>query len=190
MTDDATRRPTAPGPVERSMGPPVQLAYAVDDVRDAAAGWVPLGVGPFFVMEHIELGETRINGSPATFDHSSAYGWWGDLMFELICQHDTPATDRPSNRPSNRIVGSGGLHHVAHFVDDLDAVSSGLVVDGHAEVLRAETAGGMGFAFHDGGPTRGHLIEIYEPVARLRAFYDMVRDASVGWDGSDPVRTL
>ncbi len=172
------------------MSAPVQLAYAVDDVWEAAAGWAPVGVGPFFVMEHIELGETRINGSRATFDHSSAYGWWGDLMVELICQHDAPTTDRPTDRPSERIVGSGGLHHVAHFVDDLDAVSARLVRDGHAEVLRAETSGGMGFAFHDGGAARGHLIEIYEPVARLRAFYDMVRAASIGWDGSDPVRAL
>lgn len=164
------------------MSGPVQLAYAVADVREAAAGWAHVGLGPFFVMEHIELGATRIHGTTATFDHSSAYGWWGDLMFELICQHDSPGSDR--------IVGIGGLHHVAHFVDDLDAVSSGLISDGHAEVLRAETSSGMGFAFHDGGVARGHLIEIYETVPKLRALYDMVRNASIGWDGSDPVRTL
>ncbi len=163
------------------MSGPVQLAYAVPDVREAAAGWAPLGVGPFFVRDHIELGATRINGVDATFDHSSAYGWWGDVMFELICQHDSGG---------EMIVPTSGLHHVAHFVDDLDAVSAGLVRDGHAEVLHAETSAGMAFAFHDGGAARGHLIEIYEPVPALRKFYDMVRDASVGWDGSDPVRTL
>ncbi len=165
-----------------SMSGPVQLAYAVEDVRDAAVGWAQVGAGPFFVMDHIELGATRIHGATATFDHSSAYGWWGDVMFELICQHDATGADR--------IVGSGGLHHVAHFVDDLDKVSDKLTLDGHAEVLRAETSGGMAFAFHDGGSARSHLIEIYEGVPRLRAFYDMVRDASIGWDGSDPVRTL
>ena len=174
MADDAAAK--------RPISGPVQMAYAVDDVRDAAAGWAPVGVGPFFVMEHIALGDTRINGESATFDHSSAYGWWGSVMFELICQHHTPGSDR--------IVHSGGLHHVAHFVNDLDVVSSGLIADGHAEVLRAETATGTGFAFHDGGSARGHLIEIYEETPGLRRFYDMVRDASIGWDGSDPVRTL
>lgn len=163
------------------MSGPVQLAYAVADVREAAAGWAPLGVGPFFVRDHIELGATRINGVVSTFDHSSAYGWWGDLMFELICQHDTGA---------ETIVPTGGLHHVAHFVNDFEAASAGLIRDGHAEVLHAETGGGMNFAFHDGGAARGHLIEIYEPVAGLRKFYDMVCNASIGWDGSDPVRTL
>ena len=183
MADDMTTNGSkVPGTFEPAMSGPVQLAYAVTDVREAAAGWAPVGVGPFFIRDHIELGATRINGVAATFDHSSAYGWWGDVMFELICQHDTPG--------SERIVGTGGLHHIAHFVDDLDAVSQGLSRDGHAEVLRAETAGGMGFAFHDGGAARGHLIEVYEPVPALRSFYDMVRDASIGWTGDDPVRTL
>ena len=162
---------------------PVQMAYAVADVREAAAGWAPVGAGPFFVIDHIELRSARIHGQPATFDHSSAYGWWGEVMFELICQHDDGSGVAP-------IGGATGLHHVAHFVDDLDAVASGLAADGHAEVLRAETVGGTGFAFHDGGAARGHLIEIYEQTPTLRGFYDMVRNASVGWDGSDPVRTL
>jgi hypothetical protein len=68
--------------------------------------------------------------------------------------------------------------------------SAGLVRDGHAEILRAETAAGMRFAFHDGGVARDHVIEICEREPGVQNFYDMVRDASIGWDGSDPVRTL
>ncbi len=167
-----------------TMSGPVQLAYAVEDVRAAAARWASLGAGPFFVLEHITLASARINGEPAVFDHSSAFGWWGELMLELICQHDAPAQSSP------RIVGTSGLHHVAHFVDDLDVAACDLVVAGHGEVLRAETAGGTRFAFHDGGAERGHLIEIYEPVPDLRRFYDMVRAASIDWEGSDPIRLL
>ena len=43
---------------------------------------------------------------------------------------------------------------------------------------------------HDGLDERGHLIEIYEPTTALERLYDMVRDAAIGWDGADPVRTL
>jgi len=163
------------------MSGPVQLAYAVADVREAAAGWAPVGVGPFFVRDHIELSTARVRGESSVFDHSSAYGWWGDVMFELICQHD------PGDSP---VVPASGLHHVAHLVDDLDAVSTSLAADGHAEVLWGQTSGGQAFAMHDGGPARGHLIEIYEPTDGLLKFYDMVRRASIDWDGSDPVRTL
>jgi hypothetical protein len=162
-------------------GPPVQIAYAVDDVVAAAAGWAPVGVGPFFVREHIDVYNVRVRGEASVFDHSSAYGQWGSMMIELICQHD-PGADP--------IVPHAGLHHVAHMVDDFAAEHQGLIDDGHAEVLYAETSRGMPFAMHDGGRARGHLIEIYEGTAELRRFYDMVRDASIGWTGADPIRHL
>lgn len=169
--------------IDPAISGPTRLVYAVDDVREAAAGWAPVGIGPFFVLEHIELHDVRVHAEPARFDHSRASGWWGDVMFELICQHDLG----PGTAP---IVGTSGLHHVAHSVSNFDATSAGLVTDGHAEVLSARTAGGSGFALHDGGNARGHLIGIYEATSALRDFSDMVRDASIGWDGSDPVRTL
>ncbi len=160
-------------------GGPVQIAYAVDDVEHAATAWATRGVGPFFVREHIEVTNVRIRGLASSFDHSSAYGQWGDLMVELIHQHggDVP------------IVGTAGIHHIAHFVDDFATASAHLTDGGHGEVLYAETTTGMPFAFHD-GHERGHLIEIYERTALLARFYEMVRTASVGWDGADPVRHL
>jgi hypothetical protein len=163
------------------LGAPVQIAYAVDDVDRAAAAWAARGVGPFFVREHIEVTNVRIRGRASSFDHSSAYGQWGDLMVELIHQHD--GGDDP-------VVGIAGIHHVAHFVDDFATAAARLTDAGHGEILYAETTTGMPFAFHDGGVERGHLIEIYERTAPLARFYDMVRAAAVGWNGADPVRRL
>ena len=162
-------------------GGPVQIAYAVADVERAANSWAARGVGPFFVREHIEVTNVRIHGAASTFDHSSAYAQWGDLMIELIHQH--PGHGEP-------IVGTSGIHHVAHFVDDFSDAAARLTAAGHREVLYAETTTGMPFAFHDGGVERGHLIEIYERTAPLARFYEMVRAASVGWNGADPVRHL
>ncbi len=93
------------------VGPPVQLAYATDDVTAAARRWVERGVGPFFVLEHIALNDVEIDGEPAVFDHSSAYAWWGSVMVELIHQHE------PGSDP---VVGTSGIHHVASFVDDFE----------------------------------------------------------------------
>ena len=158
---------------------PVQIAYGVPDVRSAAARWVRWGVGPFFVADHIAVDNVRVDGAPSSFDHSSAYAWWGDVMIELICQHGTPTVVAPS-----------GVHHVAFFVDDLTATQDELVATGHPEVLYAQTPGGQAFAMHDARPTLGHLIEIYEPTPRLTGFYDMVRDASREAPGPDNIRTL
>jgi len=163
------------------IGQPVQLAYAVGDVFAAAERWTARGVGPFFVIEHISVPTARINGAPSTFDHSSAYGQWGTVMVELICQHDDGA---------ERIVGSSGLHHVAGFVADFSAAATELVNAGFAEVLYAETGAGMPFGFYDARAEHGHLIEIYERTERLAGFYEMVRAASDGWDGRDPIRRL
>jgi diaminopimelate epimerase len=163
------------------LGAPVQIAYAVDDVTTAAARWAARGVGPFFVLEHIDVHQVRVRGQASTFDHSSAYAQWGSLMVELIHQH------HPGPEP---VVATSGVHHVACFVDDFAEAASGLIADGYAEVLYAETSTGMPFAFHDALTERGHLIEIYERTTALARFYDMVRDASIAWDGTDPVRVL
>jgi hypothetical protein len=160
---------------------PVQIAYAVDDVNAAAPRWAARGAGPFFVREHIDLHNVRVRGHPATFDHSSAYGQWGAVMVELIHQHDS-GTDP--------VVATAGIHHVAFFVDRLAEAAAALTAGGHDEVLYAETRTGMPFAFHDARLDLGHLIEIYERTPPLDRFYRMVRDASINWDGSDPVRPL
>jgi Glyoxalase/Bleomycin resistance protein/Dioxygenase superfamily len=180
-TESTSERATRPGYRRAVFSGPVQIAYAVDDVVTAAQQWSSRGVGPFFVREHIDVHNVRVRGRPATFDHSSAYGQWGALMVELIHQHDAGA---------DAVVGHSGIHHVAFFVEHFGIAAASLRADGCDEVLYAETATGMPFAFHDARADRGHLIEIYERTAPLDRFYRMVRDASIDWDGTDPVRML
>jgi hypothetical protein len=161
------------------LGGPVQIAYAVDDVVAAASRWAADGVGPFFVVEHIALDDVRVGGRPGSFDHSSAFAQWGAVMVELICQHD--GGDDP-------IVPSGGLHHIAHFVDDFTAAGEWLTAQHLPEKLGARTNTGIQFAFHDARAVRGHFIEIYQRSEHLARFYEMVRSAAAGWDGADPLR--
>lgn len=163
-----------------TLGAPVQIAYAVDDVVAAARRWSERGVGPFFVARHIELRDVRVNGVADSFDHSSAYAQWGEVMVELLCHH-------AGAEPLRDIRG---LHHVAHFVDDLRSAQEALTARGWPEVVYAETPAGVSFAFHDARHELGHLVEVYEPVDHIRRFYGMVRDAANGWDGRDPVRIL
>ena len=65
------------GPV---FGPTVQIAYVVTDPERAAHDWQRRhGAGPFFFREHIPVTDVMHRGVPSTFDHSSAYGWCGEL---------------------------------------------------------------------------------------------------------------
>lgn len=159
-------------------GGPVQLAYGVADVEAAARRWaIHHGAGPFFVRRHIAVRDVLVDGEPGQFDHSSAYGWLGSLMVELVAVHDPPA------------LSWSGLHHVAHFVDSFEQAGAELDALGWPPALVA-TAGGTRFAFHDARSDLGHLVEIYEPNDDLRRFYAMVSAAAEGWDGTDPVRVI
>lgn len=170
------------------LGRPVQLAYAVRDARAAAAEWAERdGAGPFFVNAHIPVVNVRYRGTPGAFDHTSAYGQWGDVMVELVQDHTVgPSAVRD-------VVGERGtgLHHLAFMVDDLAAAQAALAARGWPEAMYAEVAGsGTAFVFHDATAELGHMIELYVGSPGLRGFYTMVADAARGWDGRDPVRSI
>jgi catechol 2,3-dioxygenase-like lactoylglutathione lyase family enzyme len=165
---------------ESPLGRPVQVAYAVVDVVAAAASFAEsTGAGPFFVIDHVPLSSARVRGADGQFDHSSAYGQWGEVMVELVEEHSAPA-----------IVAAPGIHHLAFMVPDLRAATQRCVALGWPEVLFARTTGGQEFAFCDARATLGHLVELYEPSPRLTGFYAMVRAAAAGWDGTSVVRRV
>ncbi|WP_433410335.1 VOC family protein [Saccharomonospora azurea] len=162
----------------------VQVAYATTDVRASALRWHRLyGAGPFFVREHVPTASVTVDDGDGVFDHTCALGQWGDVMVEFVHHHElAPASlDRDMRR------GDTGLHHVACFVDDLEQARDRLVAEGARVVMDAATPE-VRFVFLDVGPEVGHLVEIYERTPYLAGLYDRVRQASVGWDGTDPLR--
>lgn len=147
---------------------PVQIAYAVDPSRDlehvAAEFRVSTGAGPFVVVRNISLTSCSIGGRPGEFDHSSAYGWWGEVMVELVQEH-TPS-----------LIGrTAGLHHVAFMVPDLEESIAWCARQHWPTLLDAHTGTGQRFVFADARGSLGHLVEMYEPSERLLGFYDHVR---------------
>ncbi|HVW67405.1 MAG TPA: VOC family protein, partial [Steroidobacteraceae bacterium] len=165
---------------------PVQIAYHVPDPAAVAVRFArELGWGPFYLMEHIPLDTCLYRGRPAAFDHTSAYGQAGDLMVELITQHD----DNPSVLRDVFAAGETGVHHVACFVPDLQAALNDFRAKGYAIALEASTRG-TSFAMVDAVSSVGHMLELYEPGAGLRRFYDFVKRQAQGWDGVNAVRRL
>ncbi|MEY2642700.1 MAG: hypothetical protein RLZZ368_1347 [Actinomycetota bacterium] len=155
--------------VMNPLGRPVQIAYAADPsttIQEHAADHsTRLGAGPFVIAEHIELGSSRVRGVETPFDHSSAYGWWGDLMLEIVVEHSEPLVP----------PGRGRLHHVAFMVDSLSKAIDHCAQHGAPVLLHASTKSGTEFVFCDDRDRSGHLIELYERSAQLLAFYDHVR---------------
>lgn len=174
-------------PRETVFGPIVQLAYHVPDIEAAAAWWAAeMGAGPFFLLEHVPLKSARYRGAEASFDHSSGYGQLGDIMIELIHQHD----DAPSAVRDMFDAQTPGLHHAAVFADDVGQSVQAAALKGYECALDAYMEDGFRFSMVDARQDHGHMIEFYKPIAALQGFYQFVAFASQGWDGKDVLRRL
>lgn len=169
-----------------AFGPAVQIAYVVSDPEAAAHEWARnFGAGPFFLNRHIPVSNVTYRGTPSAFDHTSAYGWWGSIMVELFCQHNSDLTAVTERFAS----GTGGLHHMACIVPNLDAALTRAASAGK-EVAQSARAGTTTFVFIDDVATTGHYWELYESSPGLLGFYAMVKDAHDTWDGTNPVRDI
>jgi hypothetical protein len=161
----------------------IQLAYYVPDIVAAAEHWAAhLGAGPFYTLSHIPLQSVRYGETPGELDHSSAYGWHGKHMVELVTQHG-PASPVFGQRPY-------GLHHAAYVASHFDEELQRLAALGWPTAMVATTNNNMRFAFADANTSLGHYFELYEDADSIHDFYQFIEQASQGWDGKDPVRKL
>ena len=93
------------------------IGYWTDDLDAAMAQATEvLGVGPFQVLEHVDLGEFRFRGGPAVLDHSAAFTSWGPVLLELNVVHQV----EPPELREALGVRPGAVSHVAWTTDDLE----------------------------------------------------------------------
>ncbi len=156
------------------------LGCVVADIPRAVEWAVAaLGAGPFFLIEHLVFDEVTYRGGPAAYDHSSAFGQWGDLRLELTQVHSA----EPAGMAE--ALGRPGPGHVAWLAGDLEA-----------ETERLSSVGLELFHTGRSGPVRAHWfrtplgqhVEVLQRAPELLGFYELVRRASAGWDGSEPLR--
>ncbi len=162
-----------------------QVAFYVPDAREAAkAHAAAFGSGPYYVADHIPLTMARYRGQPGVFDHTSAYGQWGDVMVEMVQVHSKEPSVFTDLYPN----GGTGFHHIALIVDNLDATMKEFEAMGFAEGFYGEVGPGNGFAMMDATRQFGHFVELYQPSPALLGVYHLVKNASMNFDGKDVVR--
>jgi hypothetical protein len=173
-----------------AFGPVMQLGFVVPDIPASVHYWTSIGVGPFFLMEHISFAECRYRGQPTEIDMSVAVAQWGAVQVELIQQHDAT----PSIYNTTDCSSRGGLQHfgvmTTSVADDLRHLESRGV---HA-VQSGSTGNGIRFAYVDTdtrpGAYPGCMIELIESGAAIDGFFEIVRKAAINWDGSKPLRKI
>jgi hypothetical protein len=178
LTADGVLRPPFDLPVHH-------VAYAVPDLELAIQRAVTtLGAGPFLVLDDIEL-EATSRGEPAHFLHSAAFGQCGAVALELM--------QIKSCEPA-RIAGAmrgpvPAVNHFGYVAPSLPTARDQLEALGLPAFLEAR-AGEIEFTMHDARSLWGHNIELHADNPGIRRFWAEVRDSSVGWDGTHPIRRL
>jgi len=161
-----------------------QHAYFVADVERSARAWSDLfGAGPFVVAAHHRTDRFSYRGASVEADVSYAFGYLGELMIQLIQQHD----DQPSIYRDMYAAGEEGFHHVAYLVSDFDAERTRLEAMGF-ELACQLYADQVDAAYFDTRSATGGFTEIHaDPPHILKAFASWRRLHEARRPGDDPI---
>ena len=170
--------------MSRNFGPILQNGFAVHDWRAAADHWINvMGVGPFFLMEHVEFEWCTFRGEPAEIDMSVAIAYTGGQQIELVQQHN----DAPSIYTEFLGANEPGLQHMGVFVDDLQSTLD--AQDLRRKIVQeGRTTAGVNFAYVDTIFHNGTMLELIEVDEGIRGAFDYMRRAAEEWDGSNAIR--
>ena len=162
----------------------MQNAFVVDDLEATLDHWNnKMGVGPFYVFEHIQFAEAYFRGKQANIDMTAAIGYWGDVQIEFIQQHK-PA---PSIYQEFKDSQLRGMHHMGVITHQLDEDLRRLKTLGIEAVQWGAMPTGMRFAYVNSDFHPGAMIELIEPVPAIIEYFDAMKKAAAEWDGKNGV---
>jgi catechol 2,3-dioxygenase-like lactoylglutathione lyase family enzyme len=154
--------------MSRFLGEIRQLGYVVHDIEAAMDYWsTTLGVGPWFYNPKVPIQNYRYNGEAHEPHNSVALA----SMYRDFLR-----------------AGRTGLQHVAYWTADYDADLARLTAQGFKPVMSGEVGERGRFIYFDTEYHPGTVIELSEVAGPKGKMFDLIRSASEGWDGSEPVR--
>ncbi|HYD65439.1 VOC family protein [Azospirillum sp.] len=171
--------------MSRFFGEVRQAGYVVTDIEAAMDYWSSkLGIGPWFYNERVPIRNYTYRGERYEVHNSVALANSGPLQMELIqTRNDAPSMYRDFLR-----AGRTGLQHVAYWTQDYDADLARLTEQGFTPVMSGEVGERGRFVYFDTEYHPGTVIELSEVAGPKGKMFDLIREASQGWDGRDPVR--
>jgi hypothetical protein len=163
----------------------MQLGFVVPDLERAMEHWTgTVGVGPFFVLSHVQFAATYFKNKPTQIDMSVGVAQWGAVQVELIQQFN----EAPSIYLDFPGRALGGLQHLGVMTDSVQDDLARLREAGIEPVQWGHTANGIRFAYVSTDKHPGAMIELIEHGPAIDGFFSRVREAAKDWDGRQPVR--
>jgi hypothetical protein len=163
----------------------IQMGFIVEDVHKSMLEWTDmLKIGPWFLREHGVFPSQFYRGEPTDVELSIAMGFAGHMMFELIQQHN----DVPSVYMDVVRQRGFGFHHYGFGTNQYDETVRAYRDRGYILAYEAVPSPGGAVAYFDALADLPGMIEIIKITPLTEAVFTLMQQASVGWDGSNPVR--
>lgn len=174
--------------MSRFFGKVCQNGYVVRDIEAALKHWTEvMGVGPFYYIDRVKCGWFTYRGEPSPVEMSIALGNTGDLQIELIQQRN----DAPSMYMDFLNAGNEGLQHMSWWTTDYQAQYDRAIAAGFKVGHEGQIGGPQGrFVYFDTETHPGTVIEMSDISGAKGKFFEHIRKAAIGWDGTDPVRPV
>jgi hypothetical protein len=164
------------------LGPVRQVAYIVEDVEQAALGWVQrFGVGPWRVKRDLRLDDCWFEGGSIDVALDIASSYSQGVEIELITQRGGPRSMYSAFLDER----GPGAQHVCFYPTHYGAARNHLIETGMRVVLEGAIHS-TAFAYLDDGD--GQVIEIADVDTVGIAARGERAAVADDWDGSDPIR--
>jgi hypothetical protein len=175
--------------MSRLFGEMRQMGFVVPDLQKSMRHWSDVcAIGPWFWFEKSSFILYRYKGKVYdNLDVTVGFANSGEFQIELIQQRcNTPSMYRDFLARYPR----GGLQHWSSWPVDYKARYDAALKAGYTIGMEGDHARGPFVYFDNEGDDLGSVIEMAELTQGRAKFFDMVREAAVGWDGRDPFRKM
>lgn len=174
--------------MSRFFGKVCRNGYVVRDIEAALKHWTEvMGVGPFYYIDRVKCDWFTYRGEPSPVEMSIALGNTGDLQIELIQQRN----DAPSMYMDFLNAGREGLQHMSWWTTDYQAAYDRAIAAGFKVGHEGQIGGPQGrFVYFDTETHPGTVIEMSDISGAKGKFFEHIRKAAIGWDGTDPIRPV
>ena len=170
------------GPQDNSI---IQIAYSVADVEQGMRQYTDLlHIGPWFLVGPFVPPKGIYRGAPTKARFSLALAYSGELMVELIQQHDK----EPSVfQETLRARGTHGFHHWAIGARDFETVTAQYRSRGYQEAFTDTAPAPLGcrVIYFDTGRDLPGMLEVIEISRGAEEVFHQMYQAAQDWNGKD-----
>jgi hypothetical protein len=172
------------GPADNSI---MQIAYSVADIEAEMRRYSELlHVGPWFLIGPFVPPKGIYRGKPTKMRVSLALAYTGEMMIELIQQHD----QEPSVfQEALKARGTHGFHHWAIGARDFEKATAQYRSRGYQEAFSDTAPDPLGcrVIYFDTGRDLPGMLEVIEINAATEQAFHKAYQAAQEWNGKDHI---